>query len=847
MEAVNLKTEHMKNPIGLGISAPLLSWNCTNGILQTAFEVSASLNEMEVWNSGKVVSREMHCLYGAHAESRQRIQWRVRLWDENGVCGSWSESASFETAFLSNDLWSAKWIAPEGNINFRIRQPASHLKKRFHVDKAGTARLYITCHGIYAPYINGQRAGDFVLAPGTSEYHARLPYQTIDVTDLLHPGENDILVKLGDGWWRGGNGISGVRNLYGTKLALLCQLEVDGKSVLISDETWQASQTGPIRTNDLQLGEVYDANATPEHWHSVKIQDYGYENLICSNSVPIREQEQLTAKLLVTPNGEKVLDFGQNMAGYVEFRISAKQGQRIILTHGEMLDSHGNFSDKNIAAGRNRKEAMHQQIQYICKEGENHYKPEFCIFGFQYVKVDTDIDIVPEDFVAHAVYSDMAMTGSFTCSDKRVNKLVSNTLWSQKSNFCDIPTDCPTRERSGWSGDAGAFVETGLYLSDCYPVFRKWMAEFGAAQYPDGKASNVAPRCGNQDFFTKLYEGSTGWGDACILVPYALYRFYGDTRILEENYDTMKKWLQFSEKRAHKSRPQSWFKKNPYRKYTIDTGVHWGEWLEPDTDIVAYTKEIFLKGATEVATAYYSYSSRLFSEIARVLGKTADAEKYEKIAENARNAYRFTQLPKSRIFSERQCCYVRPLAMGLLQPEEAAQAAADLNELVIHNDYHLNTGFLSTPHLCRVLADFGYTETAYRLLLQNTSPSWLYAVEQGANTIWESWEGNLAETGNASLNHYSKGAVVAWLFDGVCGIKIKGQNVVIAPKPNRLLSFASAEYASPVGLIKSGWRYSDTGLEFKITVPANVDAKILLPDGAEYTVAAGNYHFCTKE
>ena len=846
MDAVKLRTEHMKDPIGLGINNPFLSWTCENGVRQTAYEISASCNGSEIWNSGKVETNRMNCLYGGHAESRQRIYWKVRLWDENDCCGAWSEPAWFETAFLSNDLWKAKWIDPEGEINPDEQQPASYLRKQFRVEKTGSARLYITCHGIYAPYINGQRAGDFVLAPGTSEYKSRLPYQTIDVTSILHPGENEIVVKLGDGWWRGGNGVSGVRNLYGTKLALLCQLEIDGECVLVSDETWQATQNGEVRTNDLQLGEVCDANMCPENWHGVTVASFGYENLICSNSVPIREQEHLTPKLLITPNGEKVLDFGQNMAGYVEFRIQARKGQHIVLTHGEMLDKDGNFSDENIAAGRNRKELMHQKVEYTCKDGENHYKPEFCIFGFQYVKVDTDIKIAPEDFVAHAVYSDMEITGKFTCSDQRVNKLVQNTLWSQKSNFCDIPTDCPTRERCGWSGDAGVFVSTGLYLADCYPVFRKWMGEFGAAQEPNGKTSNIAPRCGNKDFFTKLYEGSTGWGDACILVPYALYRFYGDTRILEENYEIMKKWLRFSEKRAHKSRPETLFKKNPYRRYTIDTGIHWGEWLEPNTDMVAYTKEIFLKGAPEVATAYYAYSSRLFSEIAQVLGRTEDAKYYANIAENAAKAYRYTQLPEGRITSARQCHYVRPLAMDLLLPEEAAQAAADLNELVIRNDYHLNTGFLSTPYLCQVLTDYGYTETAYRLLLQNTMPSWLYAVEHGANTIWESWEGNLAAAGNGSLNHYSKGAVVGWLFDGVCGIKVSGQSVTICPKPNRLLSYAEAEFDSPVGMIKSGWKYSGDAVEFEVTIPANVDAKILLPDGTGHELKTGMHRFCIE-
>lgn len=835
----HLKTEHMTNPIGLGIAVPLLSWNCEKGTYQTAYEVSAFSQSREIWNSGKIEDSSMQCCFGGKLTSKQCVQWKVRLWDENNDCGEWSEPASFEMAFVDNSLWKAKWIEPENDIDIEAQQPASIVRKSFEINKKGKARLYITCHGIYVPYINGKRVGDFVLAPGTSEYLSRLPYQTLDVTDYIQVGMNEIVIELGDGWWRGCNGIAGVRNLYGTKLALLCQLEVDEECILISDEEWEASQDGCNRSNDLQMGEVYDANSSPNRWQKVKVVDYGYDNLICTNSVPIREQECLPAKILKTPKGETVLDFGQNMAGYVEFDVLAKKGQRIVLTHGEALDSNGNFSDASIAAGQNRKEELHQKIEYICKEGQNHYKPKFCIFGFQYVRVETDISISEENFVAHAVYSDMEETGKFICSDERINKLVKNTLWSQKSNFCDIPTDCPTRERCGWSGDAGIFVTTGLFLTDCYPIFRKWLNEFGAAQGADGKASNIAPRCGNNDFFTSLYEGSSGWGDACVIVPYTLYKYYGDVHILEENYETMKKWLQFCEKRAHRSKFKNYFKKNPYRKYTIDTGIHWGEWLEPNIDMVAYTKEIFLEGAPEVATAYYSYSSRLFSEIATILGKEKDAKKYKQIAENAKAAYRFTQLPNGVINSTRQCQYVRPLAMNLLEPEEALQAAKDLNRLVIENDYHLNTGFLSTPYLCQVLADYGYVETAYRLLLQNTSPGWLYAVEQGANTIWESWEGNLAEAGVASLNHYSKGAVVAWLFNGICGIKLDGANLEIAPKPCSLLEYASAEYNSPVGKIKSSWKYNGEYIDFEFEIPANIHGKIILPNGKTQEVKPG--------
>lgn len=846
MIGVNLKTEHMTNPIGLDVQAPLLSWNCKDDIRQTAYEIAAFSDEREVWDSGKVQGNSMQCIFGEILVSKQSIQWKVRLWNEKGECGEWSEPALFEMGILDKALWKAKWIEPEQDVNKKVQQPASIIRKSFEIKKKGKARLYITCHGIYVAYINGKRVGDFVLAPGTSEYTKRLPYQTLDVTEYVQDGANEIVVELGDGWWRGGNGIAGTRNLYGTKTALLCQLEVDELCVLISDEDWEASQDGMNRSNDLQMGEVCDANYVPTEWHRVQLADYGYENLVCTNSVPIREQESLPATMIKTPKGEVVLDFGQNMAGYVEFDIIAKRGQRIVLTHAEALDDEGNFSEASLAVERQRKEPLHQKIEYICRDGKNNYKPQFCIFGFQYVKVETDINVKEEDFVAHVVHSDMEVTGDFISSDERVNKLVKNTLWSQKSNFCDIPTDCPTRERCGWSGDAGVFVSTGAFLTDCYPIFRKWLREFSVAQAKNGKASNIAPRCGNPDFFTGLYEGSTGWGDACVIIPYTLYKYYGDKKILEENYETMKKWLQFSEKRAHKSRLKNYLKKNPYRKYTIDKGIHWGEWLEPSQDMVAYMKEIFSEGAPEVATAYYSYSSRLFSEIATVLGREQDAIKYKQIAEKARAAYRYTQLPDGIINSKRQCRYVRPIAMQLLEKAEAVQAAKDLNYLVIENDYHLNTGFLSTPYICQVLADYGYVETAYRLLLQNTNPSWLFAVEHGANTIWESWEGNIANASNASLNHYSKGAVVAWLFHGVCGIKVNGQNLEIVPKPCALLEYARAEYKSPIGVIKSEWRYVEDRLEFKFDIPVNVCGKISLPNGEVHEVETGMHCFNMK-
>lgn len=847
MKAVNLKTEHLTNPLGIDILRPYLTWNCRDGIRQTAYEIEASDGGHILWNSGKVAGSEMNAVLGVNAVSRQRIVWKVRLWDENGIPGEWSEEAWFEMGLLEKEQFVAKWINPELTCDPDEHKPASYLRTSFHASKGGRARLYITCHGLYEAYINGSRAGDFVLAPGSYDYAKKLAYQTYDVTELLQEGRNEVQVILGDGWYRSVSGVDGDRNLYGEDVALYFQLEVDGKAVCISDENWEASQSGPVRENDMQQGEVIDARMEETgDYHEVKVEDFGVENLACSNCMPIGEMERFEGTIMKTPNGETVIDYGQNLAGYIEFTLCAHAGDRIVLTHGETLDENGNFTQENFQDRKRHKEGgTRQQVVYTCKEGKNHYKSRFTIWGFRYARVETDIDISGAAFTSIAVYSRMEQTGSFECSDRYVNRLVQNSIWSQKSNFCDVPTDCPTRERAAWTGDMGVFAETGLYLMDCYPVIRKWLAECRMAQFPDGKIANIAPKNNVPGFFAGLLAGSVGWGDACILVPYVLYKRFGDRRILEENYGMMQKWYGFLETRAKQKplNPIKRLKRNPYRRFTIETGVDYGEWCEPDVESTSAMRT----PQDKVATAWFARSGKMLAKIARILGRDEEAEVYEKLAGNARKAYRHIAMQEGRILSQRQADYVRAIAFDLLDEQEKEQAAADLNSLVVRNGYHLNTGFLSTPALCGVLADHGYVESAYRLLLQDTMPGWLYAVKKGATTIWENWDG-INEKGEvkASLNHYSYGAVCGWLFSGVCGIRAEGRKITISPKPFRVLQYARAVYQSPAGEIVSGWRCEGDQVVYEMEIPANTEAEIILPDGRREMVAAGSYRFTEK-
>ncbi|MFV0465569.1 MAG: family 78 glycoside hydrolase catalytic domain [Lachnospiraceae bacterium] len=839
MIAVNLKTEHRFDPIGLDCDRPFLSWNCEGGVTQTAYELEACSNGEVLWSSQKVRSSQMSANLDMTLSSRQIIHWRVRLWDENQEAGEWSEKAVFEMGLLDRELFSAQWINPELTSDPSIHKPASYLKKSFFAPKGEQARLYISSHGLYEVYLNDHRVGDSVLAPGSNTYDKKITYQTYDVSSLIKDGSNEVFVILGDGWYRSCSGVDGDRNLYGEDIALFFQMELDGAVICASDESWLASQQGPIRENDMQQGEVYDARLEEiGGWHAVKSEPFAIDHLMANDTVPIIEAERFKGTIIITPNGETVIDYGQNLAGYVEFTLHAHDGDTIILTHGETLDENGNFTTENFQDRERHKEGgTAQKVSYICKEGRNHYKTKFSIWGFRYARVETNIDLSHAEFTSIAVYSQMEQTGWFESSNNDINQLVSNSLWSMKSNFCDVPTDCPTRERAAWTGDMGVFIDTGLYFADCYPVVRKWLAECRLNQYEDGRVANIAPKNNIPTKFTEMLSGSVGWGDAIIIVPYTMYQKNGDLRILEENYQMMKAWIRFLEMRASQKGEQPVTEKeNPYAAYTIETGVDYGEWCEPDVNsMMAMARPQY-----KITTAYYAYSGKLMARIAELLGKKEDADHYREIAENAAKAFYVVATEDGSITSDRQAEYVRAISFGLLSDEESKGAASDLNRMIIENEYHLNTGFLSTPSLCKVLAEHGYTDTAYKLLLQDTMPSWLYAVKKGATTIWENWDG-INEKGEvkASLNHYSYGAVCGWLFGGVCGIQVNYGEVTIAPQPNSQISYARAVYKSAVGTITSGWSFLGEKIQYEISIPSNVTAKVILPDGREEYLKTG--------
>ena len=849
MKAINLKTEYLINPIGIDIQNPRLMWNCEGGIKQTAFRIIAKSDEKNVWDSGKVVSSSMHADYPDALTSRERVEWSVRLWDENGLEGEPSEPAFFETGLLSASDFTAKWISGNYRVNRKNRYPVDCFKKQFNAQNVAKARLYITACGLYEAKINGQRVGNFVLAPGHTDYTKRIQLQTYDVTDLLSDGGNDVTVELADGWYRGSCGAWGQKNQYGTQTKLLAQLEITDKSgyksIIGTNKTWTWSNDGEIRFADNKDGEVLEA------WRKPSYNSYAKETKcdvtpVSSNNVPVTEHEKFSVKrVITTPSGAKVLDFGQNIAGYISFAVTAKKGKKIKLRFGEMFDENGEFTQKNVQC-RNKKGTKItplQQIEYDCKDGLNEYKTKFAIFGFQCVLIETEVEWKNDDFTAVAVYSDMEGTLAFDSSNELLNKLVDATRWSAKNNHVDVPTDCPTRERHGWTGDAQIFCDTAAYLFNYAPFARKYVADMIDGQRKNGKFRQITPK-GGVDFYMNFMDGSAGWSDAGVFIPYRIYKRYGDKKILESSYAAMKKYADFKIKTLGKRYPTA-IKTGIDRKYKkciSNYGQSYGEWAEPTEVHITGFKD-FACPHPEETTAYIVYMLRTMAEIAGVLGKTDDKKRFSEYAEKAKIGYgKLIDCPKFSLDTDRQAKLVRPLYMDLLNKEQVEFAEKRLIAALNNYDWRLGTGFLSTPFILYVLEKID-VEYAYKLLENEQMPGWLFMPKMNANTIWESWEGTQAQGGIASLDHYSKGAVLEWVFSEMCGIKVSGENeFTIAPKVGGKFTFANCEYQSAYGKVKSSWEKKNSVTTYRIVIPANTTAKVILPSG-EKMLSAGEYEY----
>ena len=835
MKAIRLRTEYLTNPLGIDVAVPRFYWNCEGGKVQTAYRICCKREGQVVWDSTKVSgSRMSHiCYEGEKLNSRDRIEWQVTLWDENQT-EEVSETAFFEMGLLEKTDWKASWISGAYTPEEGVRYPADYFLKSFISDKEiKKARLYITACGLYEAMLNGNRIGNFVLAPGSTDYRKRVHYQTYDVTHFLEKGENLLSVVLGDGWYRGGSG-DNTEETYGKQTKLLLQLELDYTDgtgeCIASNESFAWSNDGPIRYNDMKNGEVIEASKNPSYSQNAIITTHEVVPT-ASNNVPVVERERFSPVVIITPSNQKILDFGQNMAGYLEFKLQAKAGEPIKLRFGETLDEQGEFTQSNFQMENEPDKPIKQEIIYTCKNGENRYKSKFCVFGFRYALVETEIEYQPEDFTAIAVYSDMKETGHFSCSHTMVNRLFQNTLWSMKGNFLDVPTDCPTRERNAWTGDAQIFAVAGSYLMDTTAFYPKWLNDVKDGIREDNSPHMICPKA-KHSLFASMLDGSVGWADCVVLLPYRYYKMYGDTTFLRNYYSVMKDYSEFLIKRAAE---QDFDKENnPYEKYTCKAGLHYGEWCEPEP--FTESKQNLGVPHTEEATAYLHYTMKHLAEIAEIIGEKEDAVLYREYEEGAKKAYQYVVEKQGDIDTDRPSKLVRPLAMHLLEETIEKEVEERLLKVLEKMNYGVYTGFLSTVFLLPYLTEAGHTDIAYKILEQEGKPGWLYEVKQGATTVWETWDGK------ESQNHYSIGAVSEWLFCYVGGIRMSGENQFeIKPYPGGSIEYAEVSYDSIYGKVESSWTKVDGKMKYKIVVPSNTTATVKLPDRDTLTLAAGTY------
>lgn len=858
MKAVQLKTEYLKNPIGVDFTNPRLMWKCEGDVQQSAFQVICKDEKgNEWWDSGKIQSFHMYATYeGKKLKSCDCIKWSVKLWNEKDEEGEWSDEASFEIGLMNPEDWRAKWITGDYKPNKKKRYPVDYFQKELEIKrKVLKARLYITACGLYEARLDGKKIGNQCLTPGITDYRKRIQYQTYDMTEFLVEGRHQMSVALADGWYRGSTGAWGLRNQYGIETKFIAQLEIyytDGsRTTMRSGDSWDWCSDGPIRFADNKDGEIYDARKeeiSKIAWKKAKVTSH---NVVpsASNNFPLLEQEKLTnPTLIVTPSRKKVLDFGQNIAGIVSFKVNAKEGQRIFLRFGELMKD-GEFTQKNIQCVKKNFATPLQQVEYFCKEGLNEYKTTFAIFGYQYIEVEADMEIDPSAFTAIAVYSDFETTYKFDSSNELLNQFVANTLWSLKNNSADLPTDCPTRERHGWSGDAQIFVNTASYMVNYVPFALKYENDLCDWQGKDGNFPQIAPE-GGTDSYMKVMNGSVGWSDAGILIPYRLWKKYGDRRIIEKYYDNMKKYAEYMISRTGKKQfiiSEKTGLSKMDSKYLYNKGQHYGEWAEP-SDVHAMSYKDFMTSRPEEATAYLSYVMGIMVEIAEELGKKQDIPLYEEYRDGAKTTYqKLVKQPKYSIDTDRQARLVRPLYMKLLSEKDSEFAKKRLIQAMDNYNWRIGTGFLSTPFILYVLNDID-TEYAYKLLENEEKPGWLCMPKAGATTIWEDWAGPDSENENgggiASLNHYSKGAVCEWIFEKMCGIKVDGENhFVIAPVPGGHFTYAGMSYDSVYGTVSCKWEKHEEGnISYDIVVPSNTTAEIAIKGKKSQFVPAGAYH-----
>jgi alpha-L-rhamnosidase len=868
-QATNLRTEYLTNPLGIDETHPRFSWWIDDprpGARQTAYRVRVASspdhlaqNTPDLWDSGQVASNQQaHIAYaGIPLTSRQRDHWDVILWDADGLPGPASAPATFELGLLDHADWSASWITTEVESSGLSLPPAPILRTTFRVERPiRHARLYITALGLHEAHLNGQRVGDDYFRPGWTDYHARLQYQTYDVTAHLTAGDNALAVLLGDGWYSGRVAHLERGMLYGTRPALLAQLEIaheDGTTTRIVTNNGWRWRVGPIRGQDLLEGEEYDARHEIPHWAEVGCDEQGFApvlshdwpdtRLVPAPNAPVRAVKEIApiADPVQVPGGwsrvAQIFDLGQNIAGIIRLAVHGPRGATLRLRYAEMLDKDGTLYIANLRGTRAT------DTYTLCgdPDGES-WTPRFTFHGFRYVEVSYhqvwQDQLAPLDrstVTGLVLMSDLPETGTFACSDPLVNQLQANIQWGQRGNFLEIPTDCPQRdERLGWTGDAQVFAPTAAYNFDVAAFFAKWLRDCDDAQRPDGQLTAYVPRLDSE------IDGGPGWTDARVLCPWAIYLAYGDTRLLERHYGTMTAWIDWQASTA----------RDGVRCYD-DCGYYqgYGDWLALDSTWQSR------QGATPkdlIGTAYFAHSADTMQRIATVLGRDADAARFAATRKSAIAGFnRAFVAPSGHLTAPTQTAYLMALAWDLLPEPLRPAALARLLALFAERDWHLSTGFLGTPLICPVLTRFGRADLAYRIFLQQDYPGWLFPVRNGATTMWERWNSWTPDAGFGdatmnSFNHYAYGAIGRWMYDTIAGLALSPTrpgygHVNIAPQPGGNLTWANASIRSLHGPISTAWTLDGGRFTLTAQLPPNTTATVSLPNGTTHDLPSGTH------
>ena len=865
----NLRCEYLTDPLGIDERAPRLSWMLASrrrGARQIAYRVLVASAREELvrgegdrWDSGRVESTATaHIAYaGRPLDSRDVCHWRVEVWDERGAAAI-SAAACWSMGLLTKRDWKARWIAADPQILRRdpdaitptLTEPGTPAWFRREFTVPGAVRravLYASARGLFELHLGGRRVGADLFAPEWTDYAKRIHYRTFDVTGLVRAGRNALGAVLGDGWWSGYVGWQETRGRYGSlENSLLVQLEIEIKTgrrlTIVTDDAWRCN-TGPILSSDFMMGEVYDARRELTGWDRTGFDDGNWlparvvappaARLVAQRSPPVRVTQTLTpVSCAEVRPGRFIFDLGQNITGWVRLRLRGKAGTRLTLRHGERLDHEGRLYTENL------RRAKATDVYILNGRGTEVCEPRFTFHGFQYVELTGQQTAPSRGAVTGCViHSALPPAGRFECSHPGVNRLWRNGLWSQRGNFLSVPTDCSQRdERLGWTGDAQVFLRTASYNLDVAAFFTKWMTDVADARTPGGVFPDTAPRLREGKNFIGLdgLGGAAGWADAGILVPWTIWRVYGDCRIVERHRQAMAAWLDYLART------------NPDGVRRHELGNNYGDWLCIPSDTTFRTHSPM---KTLLATAYWADDAAKLARLMRALGRERDARRFAAMFEWVRAAFQREFLrADGRLAVETQTAYLLALAFNLLPVDVRARAADHLVENIRCLGWHLSTGFIGISHLNPVLTLTGHADVAYRLLLQEEYPSWLYPVKQGATTIWERWNGWTEQNGFCdphmnSFNHYSLGSVGEWLFRHVAGIELDPdecgfQRFLLHPYPGGGLSFARATYRTLHGEIASGWKWAGARFQWTIRIPANTTARIFIPSepGTDITV-----------